>query len=127
MSKIGVMVKCSDGRWYSHPILAMNDKWFICYDDDEPIELVIQAKNIGMARLTYRIIESQFRKRGCGISQRGNLRRCGERLFAKGKETPEFREAYNVWIYVSNPPSALVMKHNGVFEDRPKTEGVYYD
>lgn len=127
MSKIGVMVKCNDGKWYSHPIFGIDDNWFICYDDDDPIELVVAAKSIGKAHLTWRIVESHFRKRRQSISQRGNMRPCGERMFAIGKETPRFRKAFHVWVNISNPPIDLMMKHSGVFDERPKTEGVYYD
>lgn len=128
MSKIGVIVKCSDGQWYSHPVLGLDDTWFICYDDDDPIELVIQAKSIGKARVVARIVESHFRKRGQSITLRGNIRPCGERMF-KGKtdKVHKCRPAYNVWVNISNPPVDLILEHSGVFEDRPKMEGVYYD
>ena len=127
MSKIPTYVKFSDGLWYRNPIIGIDATWFICYDDDEPIELVISAKSIGKARVMWRIIESHFRKRGQSITQRGNLRPCGERLFSKDKETPKFKHAYNVWVWISNPPADLVMRHDGVHDERPKMEGVYYD
>lgn len=125
MSKIGVLVKCSDGKWYSHPILGIDDNWFICYD---PIELVISAKSIGKARVVARIVESHFRKRGSSIELKGNVRPCGERLFqGKQDKRAKFKQAYNVWVYMNNPPVDLILRHSGVFETRPKMEGVYYD
>jgi len=122
MSKVGVYVKCSDGKWYSHPTLGMDMTWFICYDDDDPIELVIAAKSIGSARVKYRIVESHFRKRGCPIEPAGNLRPCGGRIFGK-----KFKDSYNVWVKLRVPPAELVMDHKGVFDERPDKECVYYD
>lgn len=125
MSKVHTYVKCSDGKWYIYPILGIDGTWFICYD---PIELVIAAKGMGKAKVVARIVESHFRKRGQSITLRGNIRPCGERLFqGKHEKKPTFKRAYNVRICVTNPPVDLVLRHDGVFDERPKTEGVYYD
>ena len=122
---MNVIVKCSDGQWYSHPILGLDDTWFICYD---PIELVVQAKSIGKAKVVGRIVESHFRKRGQSITQQGNVRPCGERLFqGKHDKVPKCRQAFNVRVCVTNPPVDLILRHDGVFDERPKTEGVYND
>lgn len=39
MSLVSVYVKSSSGIWYKNP-LAYGRDWFLCYDDDEPPELV---------------------------------------------------------------------------------------
>lgn len=39
MSLVPAFVKADDGRYYENPIIE-GDDWFICWDDDDPVELV---------------------------------------------------------------------------------------
>ncbi len=44
MSLVGTYVLCDDGRWYTNPCWwgSLNGRWwFICFDDDDPPEIVI--------------------------------------------------------------------------------------
>ena len=44
MSLVAIWVLADDGRWYEDPTIAPPDNsWYICFDDDDPIELVIRA------------------------------------------------------------------------------------
>jgi len=42
MSLVPTFVKGSDGKYYKNPLLQdETNQWFICYDDDDPIEIVM--------------------------------------------------------------------------------------
>ena len=41
MSLVPTYVLAQDGYWYKNPVLG-TASWFLCYDDDDPIEIVIQ-------------------------------------------------------------------------------------
>jgi hypothetical protein len=40
MSLVPTYVQSTSGKWYKDPVIR-SDNWFVCWDDDEPIELVI--------------------------------------------------------------------------------------
>ena len=43
MSLVPTFVKADNGKWYQNPELE-GPGWFICFDDDDPIELVFMKK-----------------------------------------------------------------------------------
>ncbi len=45
MSLATTYARADDGLYYANPILRNKDhRWFICWDDDDPVELVIRDK-----------------------------------------------------------------------------------
>ena len=42
MSKVGTYVEGSNGRYYSCPVIY-TDEWYVCFDDDDPPEIVIRS------------------------------------------------------------------------------------
>lgn len=48
MSLVATWCHCSDGKWYRNPVWSGDPDqdglatWFVCLDDDEPPELVVQ-------------------------------------------------------------------------------------
>lgn len=49
MSLVPTFVQAVDGKYYENPTLRGVDsdgaRWFLCFDDDDPPELVIERKN----------------------------------------------------------------------------------
>lgn len=42
MSLVPTYVQSTSGKWYKNPVIEAEDgTWFVCWDDDDPIELVI--------------------------------------------------------------------------------------
>lgn len=49
MSQSAPYVRCDDGLWYQNPVwydIYSGHKWYICFDDDDPPEIVI-ARAVG--------------------------------------------------------------------------------
>ena len=44
MSLVPTWVRADDERWYKNPILSNKCDWFICFDDEDPPELVYNSK-----------------------------------------------------------------------------------
>ncbi|MCK5601730.1 hypothetical protein KAR91_07680, partial [Candidatus Pacearchaeota archaeon] len=44
MSLVSTYVKTTDGKWYQS-LVYREEGWFICFDDDDPIELVIRKSS----------------------------------------------------------------------------------
>ena len=43
MSLVSTWVKMADGKWYQNPtIFSKSRNWYLCFDDDDPPELVIK-------------------------------------------------------------------------------------
>jgi len=43
MSLVASYIKCDDGKWYKELVYRSADgDWFLCFDDDDPPELVIK-------------------------------------------------------------------------------------
>lgn len=84
MSKIGVYVKVN-GIYYSDPTYH-GDDWFICFDNDEPIELVIESMNRVNSVLCHMGIDCM-----CWDYNAQNLR-----VFPPRYE--EFRGAHSLWL-----------------------------
>lgn len=43
MSLVSTYVKAVDGKFYKNPVLS-GPNWFVCFDDDDPPELVIATR-----------------------------------------------------------------------------------
>lgn len=118
MSLVSTYVRATDGKLYRNPILE-GDGWFICFDDDDPIELVVTMES-GIKEPT------QF-LRDMGIHpvklHKGDVG--GMRCFGK---TQDFKDAKS-WFFEINRriPEKLITKHDGVVEKNEVYQGVFYD
>ena len=45
MSLVSTYLRASDGKLYKEPVYRKVGDWFICFDDEEPIELVIRLNS----------------------------------------------------------------------------------
>lgn len=131
MSLVSTWVEMDDGRWHQNPVLGQGKRWFICYDDDDPIELVVQAQTYDQAH--RRIEEAREALKPCALTvmrhKRGKyqgktvLRKSGLRCFGPDNE---FLPAFNVWIWITKPPVALLLKETASSAILPMGDKVYY-
>jgi hypothetical protein len=125
MSLVPTYVQMDDGRWYDGPVIGDRDRWFVCWDDDEPPELVVRAANRAEAEAQIEAVRRQIEKAGGRIDVRA-LGHSGSRNFGHGDRF-EFRPAYQAWIrWRSTPPAALLLEHDGDYAERPEGDCVFY-
>lgn len=90
MSLCHVFVQAQDGRWYTSPTIAKDD-WFLCWDDDEPIELVVMVTAKHLAAVRFRLILTELAGRGFWLEPDGRSRytdRCFPQLGEKARAQP---------------------------------------
>jgi hypothetical protein len=118
MSLVGTFVKCTDGNWYQGLVYrAQDNTWFICFDDDDPPELV--------ARETCKLTPRQIcEKLGLQV-----------KAYNKGSHSDRsfngrFRPAKSVFLdVVCNKPFPAPSRwdqYDRAFQGHPHQEGVYY-
>lgn len=120
MSLVPSFVYCQDGRWYKNLVYRdeTND-WFICFDDRDPVELVVKASK--SSSLTG---DDILHAVGIPCTNRSALKGCGSRMF-RGK----FHKARNCFLTVLNKPFPTPSEWcswDEVQNSRPDREGVYY-
>lgn len=123
MSLVSSFTFCEDGRWYKELVYrdAYGGKtWFICFDDDDPVELVIRLGADGQPAEAPAAVLS-----GLGIEcEKIEMRRgsCG-RLF--GSVRDGFTRAVSCYLYgirVFPIPRPRVDSWDAVLEDPPLQE-----
>ncbi|NIN68878.1 MAG: hypothetical protein GTO63_30165 [Anaerolineae bacterium] len=121
MSLVPDFTYCQDGKWYKELVYAdESGDWYVCFDDSEPMEVVIAAE--------------------CDLSPKQILDRLEipyERIF-KGKTfagrlfPPDWkylRRAKAYFVYVRNlafPVPGEHCKYDQIYDEYPNREGVYY-
>lgn len=99
MSLVPTYVQSSTGRWYKNPVVKGED-WFVCWDDDEPIELVIQGDVDRFPDVLLEISRLDW-----GVLPRDKGSRSGKRLF-----DGEFKDASRMFLtQVSGPPDEILI------------------
>jgi len=117
MSLVSTYVRADDGKMYKNPVLE-GDGWFICFDDDDPVELVV-ADESG-------IQEPMSFLKSIGINRpkmMGKGQRCGSRVF-KGQFKPA-----KCWFFeiTENIPATAITRHDGTVLRSEIFQGVVYD
>jgi hypothetical protein len=115
MSLVSTYALADDGKWYQNPVLGSPGyDWFICFDDDDPIELVI-ANVSGLSPeqvFNFLKIEAKTTSRPHG----------SQRYFKEG-----FKQARAWWVSIEKPiPAAHITEHDGIITEQP-FQGVLYD
>lgn len=116
MSLVSTYVQSQEGNWYKNPVIK-SDGWFICWDDDEPIELVID-KDSGFSLSS---ILAGLAKRGWKLVLigRGST---SERMFGR-----KFIPAYSYFLkQVALGPTDKLLEGNKYEAERPQGQGVFY-
>lgn len=119
MSLVSSYVLSDDGYWYKNPVLG-DDEYFICFDDDDPPELVIRVKDRSESEMRDCVNGILSKLSGKIVSQ---PMLGGYRLF-KGK----FKKSYSVFIEINRRiPADFIKEHDGRFKEQPQTQGVFYN
>lgn len=120
MSLVSTYVQSKQGNWYENPTVE-GDGWFICWDDDEPIELVIadDAKTVNGQPLTAQTVLNKLKKEGWSlrILYSGSK---AQRLF-KGN----FKPAKAYFLSQYSGPTDRMLKGKRL-KMKPTGQGVYY-
>jgi hypothetical protein len=118
MSLVSSYVYADDGKWYQNPSIGVVGEWFLCFDDDDPDELVIFDRS-GMGPqeviLKYNLPFKKPRRAGratrCVVGGAGNL------------------PAQYWWVEITGPiPHKLILVHDGEVTGRieDQGQGVYH-
>lgn len=122
MSLCSTWVLARDGNFYQDPVLR-GDDWFLCFDDDDPPELVIKCEKEQPLKTLQRAKEilkaHLFGVRYEFLSKRP---RWSHRMF------PEFHHAGAIFIKILDP-IPVPQEYEAVLDDINKDlhEKVYYD
>ena len=119
MSKVPTFVKLNDGNYYKNPTLGRNN-WFICFDDDDPPELVIKMKMFEDGLTPKRIID----RIGLEAEVVSDITEYAGRCFEE--DSLRMEEAVAVFLKISEPPSTEWLRNHDGIEENSRTEGVYY-
>ena len=123
MSLVPTYVQFDDDRWYKDPVIGEGRQWFICYDDDDPIELVIAAQTHEHAMRKLKQIRDTLLPYACELWIMANPKRQGDRMFG----TPsQFHPAFVCWCWLTAPPVHLLLEHQGQYDELPPGDKVYY-
>jgi hypothetical protein len=114
--------------WYQGPTIYDESlEWFICFDDDEPPEIVV--KSSGQLSKIHRKEKIEHFLRNADINARIiNHEVCGSRLFPP--DWKQFYPAIRAFIEIQNKIDVtnLKVKHDGISPDLPPVgEYVAYD
>lgn len=118
MSMVGTYVLADNDKWYADPTIRQGQDWFICFDDDDPIELVIADDyNVKPDRvLKYAGIDGKV------TSRRGHH---SMRIFDPAGFA--FKDATAYWIRINKPiPADKIAEHDGEYLLAPHRQGVFY-
>lgn len=119
MSLVPTYVKADDGFFYKNPVLGTKD-WFICFDDEDPPELVIKKECPSSPKTLLQMIGITF----------SNLQKQGisYRLFSQ--RGYNFKEAISYTFDLLKPlPVNNITKHEGKVtkEELHGRDCVFYD
>jgi hypothetical protein len=123
MSLVATYVRADDGNLYNSPILSGNG-WFICFDDDDPVEIVIRG--IGKKKLKDKALEIL---NDLGIKHtRLTYNQGGKRLFSDDEDDYNFEDARSWFFEIENRiPAQAITKHDGIVSINDIYQGVIYD
>lgn len=129
MSLVPDYVKYSDGKWYKNSTFGVADKWFVCFDDNDPPELVVDAGLYSKATFLGAVSTE--------LGDQTLLEQYGRRSVTMlGRSFPPHRNdfhkkmkrAHCVWVKVlKKPPIEFLLEHDGCFDERPRGDCVYLD
>lgn len=92
-----VYVQAADGRWYREAKFKDNKDWFVCFDEDEPPEVVIRCNGKGANRDPVRTPSELLTELGIPFRKLQKREPCGMRVFdSNGKW--QFAEAMS-WFF----------------------------
>lgn len=118
MSMVPTFVQSKEGNWYRNPVVK-GDGWFICWDDDEPIELVVDRDKSTI----WQVLEL-LRKDGW------HLKKTGRAVYNKRSfDGVGFKDAVSCFLkqVLNGPLDRMIDLSDGEkLKGKPKGEGVLY-
>lgn len=123
MSLVSTYVQSLSGLWYENPTCSA-DGWFICWDDDEPIELVIKDSSGIKPSDVLKMMGIAGWK--LEIWYKGSK---SMRLFGDGEDPKinfENASAYFLKQLKGGPPDSHLKCRTAPTEKMPRGQGVYY-
>lgn len=116
MSLVPTFVLAQDGKLYENPVLQ-GSGWYLCFDDDDPPELVIKVSR-GMKRSMYRkLAENTLREAGIQQYARLSFQHVSGRMI--GTAASFFLDL--------KEPIPVPQKFDAALEEYPAREGVVYN
>jgi hypothetical protein len=130
MSMISDYELADDGKWYEHAVIGEPKKWYVCFDDEDPPQLVIRKMRVGQGdRMElYMEVEAliqQF-KLPFEIVSRNSDHDC---MFpdVTGRWNGKMLKATSYVVRLTGTiPSALIICFKDVFDRKPNGDGVFY-
>ncbi len=116
MSLVSTYVESREGNWYKLPIIKIKESnWFVCWDDDEPIELVYRIV------LEPQWILAYLRKEGWDVDFTSEPEKQGLRSF-----DGNFHAAGRVFLTQKAGPPDSLLNADALLPERPDCQGVFY-
>jgi hypothetical protein len=113
MSLVATYVQATDGKIYKEPVLSGED-FFICFDDDDPPELVIKVLDRTDKQLHQRAINI-LKDIGL-VATISDAHTKSGRLFGKSNK---FVDSYSVFLSIKAPiPADKITEHEGFYDGK---------
>ena len=119
MSLVSTYVQSQDDKWYKNPVIYRND-WFICWDDDDPIELVIRMTG---SRVWDVLEELRASKWTLKVISRGHA---GSRLFAQDFRSPVYPARAYFLRQMDNGPPDTLLSDEYIVDGNPYGKGTMF-
>lgn len=123
MSLVPTYVRRTDGKWLKNPTVGVQGSWFICWDDDDPPELVIaEDAEITDPHALIRQYKLPFRLKG-----KSHGPGCQRDLYHDGRKgTMKPARAYWLRQYADLPANAPMFKECMAKDKRDVGDCVFY-
>lgn len=123
MSLVPTYVQLITGVWAKNPVWY-GPGWYVCVDDDDPPELVMERKGDAWRQLD---VEEFLKSKGIPAKLLTRAERTGLRLFPDDK-WKKLRPAVRWFFKFTDPPGTLVeISHQGLFKERPQADCCLYE
>lgn len=121
MSLVPTFVLAIDGKFYKDPVLK-GDDWFLCFDDDEPPEVVVRRSGRTSAEEVKQKVQTILDALLLKWSFISNRPRFVGRCF-----NGDIKKAASMFVRIDSP-IPVPQKHDGVFAGAQikRQECVYY-
>jgi len=107
-------VRADDDEFYKDPTISGHD-FFICFDEDDPPELVIMKNDRDSDSLAKRA-EEIIKNLGLNAKTTNKVEMYIQRCFGKGYN---FKDAYSVFIEIDSPiPFGIITEHEGKYKGK---------
>lgn len=130
MSLVSHYCLADDEKWYREPVVGVAGRWYICFDDDDPPELVVRRMRIDKVVQLISEPDALITQFNLPFELRGKNSASG-RCFPRtdGKFHPnKMFESVSWWLHQTGPiPSKLIVVNDGgPYDNPPRDQSVLY-